>query len=56
VRDANEHVVIRTQNGTLLVDVDSHGETVHVVCPLSTIEHISEEIAHAPSSDSSIAD
>ena len=56
VRDANEHVVIHTQNGTLLVDVDSPGETVHVACPLSTIEHISEEIAHSSSSRSSIAD
>jgi hypothetical protein len=56
IRDANEHVAIHTQNGTLLVDVESAGETVHVACPLSTIEHISEEIAHSSSSHSSIAD
>ena len=47
VRDADEHVVIQTQNGRLLVDVESPDETVHVACPLATIEHISEEISEA---------
>ena len=50
VRDANEHVVIHTQNGKLLIDVESPNETVHVACPLATIEHISEEISDLPRS------
>jgi hypothetical protein len=50
VRDANEHVVIHTQNGNLLIDVESPNETVHVACPLATIEHISEEISDLPGS------
>lgn len=50
VRDENEHVVIRTKNGTLLIDVDSPDETVHVACPLSMIEDVSDQIAEmAPS-------
>ncbi len=47
VQDADEHVVIHTQDGKLLIDVESREETVHVSCPLSTIEHISEQIADA---------
>lgn len=45
VQDENEHVIIHTQSGKLLIDVDSPDETVHVACPLSTIEHISDQIA-----------
>ena len=56
VRDAEEHVVIHTQNGTLLVDVESPEETVHVACPLATIEDISEEISVPPASDASKSD
>jgi hypothetical protein len=48
VQDADEHVVIHTQNGVLLVDVESPDETVHVACPLATVEHISEEISVPP--------
>jgi len=44
VRDADEHVRIRTQDGKLLLDVESPRETVHIACPLATIEHISDEI------------
>ena len=47
VQDENEHVVIRTESGTLRIDVDSPDETVHVACPLSTIEHISDQFAEA---------
>ena len=56
VRDAEEHIVIYTQNGKLLVDVESPEETVHVACPLTTIEHISEEISVPPVSDASKSD
>lgn len=45
VRDAEQYVRIRTQGGKLLVDVESPDETVHVACPLETIEHISNEVA-----------
>jgi hypothetical protein len=45
VLDEKEHVVIRTKNGDLLIDVDSAEETVHVSCPLSTIEHVTDQIA-----------
>ena len=44
VRDADEHVRIRTQDGKLLLDVESPRETVHVACPLTTIEDIFEGI------------
>ena len=56
VRDADEHVVIRTQNGKLLVDVESEDETVHIACPLATIEHISQEIADSRASDPPVSD
>lgn len=55
VRDADEHVVIRTENGTLLIDVESPNETVYVACPLATIEDISEEMSDLPSSHRSIS-
>ena len=55
VRDAEEHIVIHTQNGKLLVDVESPEETVHVACPLTTIELISEELV-PPVSDASKSD
>ena len=44
VRDANEHVRIRTHQGKLLIDVDGADETVHVACPLATIEHVAGEL------------
>lgn len=45
VRDGNDHVHIRTHNGTLLIDVEEPGEHVHVACPLSTIDDVSRELA-----------
>jgi hypothetical protein len=56
VRDADQHVIIRTQGGKLLIDVESPDETVHVACPLATIEHISEEISDLRTSDGSGSD
>jgi len=47
VQDENEHVLIRTEGGALRIDVDSPDETVHVACPLSTIEHVSEQLAES---------
>ncbi|MGC0773780.1 MAG: hypothetical protein WB543_12670 [Candidatus Acidiferrum sp.] len=45
VRDVEQHVHIRTHNGTLLIDVDEPGEEVHVACPLATIDDVSRELA-----------
>jgi hypothetical protein len=51
VRDGEQFVHIRTHNGKLLIDVEEPGETVHVSCPLSTIDEVSRELASfAPAS------
>ncbi len=51
VRDGEQHVHIRTHDGTLLIDVDEPGEHVHVACPLATIDDVSRELAaFAPAS------
>ncbi len=44
VRDANQHVRIRTHNGKLLIDVTEPGENVHVVCPLVMMEDVTREL------------
>jgi hypothetical protein len=44
VRDSEQHVRVRTNDGKLLIDVDSPEENVHVVCPLATIEDVSREL------------
>lgn len=44
VRDAHQHVHIRAHRGKLLIDVDAPDETVHVACPLATIEHVASEL------------
>ena len=44
VRDANQHVRIRTHNGKLLIDVTEPGENVHVVCPLVMMEDVAREL------------
>src|ERR1700737_5137232 len=44
VEGANQHVRIRTHQGKLLIDVTEPGETVHVACPLATIEDITREL------------
>ncbi|HTQ60692.1 MAG TPA: hypothetical protein VMI32_10740 [Candidatus Solibacter sp.] len=45
VRDGAEHVHIRTHNGVLLIDAEEPGQTVHVACPLETIDDVSRELA-----------
>ena len=51
VQDGKQHVHIRTHNGTLLIDADEPGQTVHVACPLATIDDVSRELAaFAPAS------
>src|SRR5258708_6863185 len=44
VRDANQHVRIRTHNGKLLIDVTEPEAKVHVACPLVMIEDIAREL------------
>jgi hypothetical protein len=44
VVDRKEHVQVRTVNGRLVIDVDAPNEKVHVACPLSTIEDVTEQI------------
>lgn len=45
VRDGKDYVHVRTHNGSLLIDVEEPGETVHVACPLATIDDVSRELA-----------
>src|SRR5271156_648884 len=47
VKDGDEHVVISTENGAIKIDVTEPDEQVHVVCPLETIEDVTQEIAEA---------
>jgi len=46
VQDGEQHVLISTQNGAIRIDVTDPQETVHVVCPLATIEDVTDEIAN----------
>lgn len=51
VRDGDQYVHIRTHNGSLLIDAEEPGQTVHVSCPLVTIDDVSRQLAEfAPAS------
>jgi hypothetical protein len=43
-QDGDEHVVVRTHDGSLMIDVDSPDEHVHVKCPLATIDDVAREL------------
>ena len=45
VQDDSEHVRVRTHNGKLEVDVTGPQETVHVACPIATIQDVASEFA-----------
>ena len=45
VHDGEQYVRIRTHNGSLLIDANEPGQTVHVSCPLATIDDVSRELA-----------
>lgn len=45
VHDGEQYVRIRTHNGNLLIDAEEPGQTVHVSCPLATIDDVSRELA-----------
>jgi hypothetical protein len=47
VQDGEEHAVVRTHNGSLMIDVDSPDEHVHVKVPLETIDDVADQIASA---------
>ncbi len=45
VHDGEQYVRIRTHNGNLLIEANEPGQTVHVSCPLATIDDVSSELA-----------
>jgi hypothetical protein len=45
VRDGLATVHVRTHNGNLLMDAEEPGRTVHVSCPLATLDDVSRELA-----------
>jgi hypothetical protein len=40
VTDRDQHVLVRTHDGKMQVDVETRDENVHVLCPLSTIDDV----------------
>ena len=44
VTDGNDHVLIRTQEGKLQIDVTEPGENAHLLIPLSTLEDVAEQL------------
>lgn len=44
VVDHDQQVRVRTHEGKLQIDVDAPGEKVHVLCPLSTIEDVTNQL------------
>jgi hypothetical protein len=43
VRDGEQHVQIRTHKGKLQIDVEEPDQTVHLLCPLSTLEDMANQ-------------
>jgi hypothetical protein len=51
VLDGAQHVRIRTHQGKLQIDVEDPDETVHLLCPLSTLDDVAEQLqSSAPGS------
>lgn len=47
--DGEQHVQMRTSHGRLQIDVEAPDQTVHVLCPLSTIEDLADQLeTYAP--------
>ena len=44
VIDHDQHVLVRTHDGKLQIDVDTPDEKVHVLCPLSTIDDVTSQL------------
>ncbi len=53
VKEPGNHVLIKKGGGSLIVDVDDEGETVHISTPLRAISSAIEEIAAVTPSDES---
>jgi hypothetical protein len=47
VQDADEHVVISVKSGAVKIDVSDPEEQIHVLCPLATIEDVTQQIAES---------
>lgn len=56
VTQPGEHVVVKKEGGSIVVDVVDHGETVHVSTPIRAVESTIEEIADKSSAASSDSD
>ncbi len=49
VVDGQQHAQIRTHQGKLQIDVNEPGQTVHLLCPLVTLDDLTDELeASAP--------
>ncbi len=49
VVDGQQHVQIRTHQGKLQIDVNEPGHTVHLLCPLATLDDLTDQLeASAP--------
>jgi hypothetical protein len=49
VMNGDQHVQIRTSHGKLQIDVKDPGETVHLLCPLSTLDDVTSQFeSNAP--------
>jgi hypothetical protein len=49
VIDHEKHMQMRTREGKLQIDVEAPDQTVHVLCPLPTIEDVTSQLEdHAP--------
>jgi hypothetical protein len=49
VVDGEQHVRIRTHEGKLQIDATEPGQTVHLLCPLSTLDDLTSQLeANAP--------
>jgi hypothetical protein len=44
VTGSNDHVLIRTQEGKLQIDVDEPGGNAHLLVPLSTLEDVAAQL------------
>lgn len=49
VKEPDEHVQVEKLGGSIIVDVDDAGETVHVSAPLGAISNTVEQLADADS-------
>ena len=54
VKEPGQHVEVAKSGGSIVVDVDDAGETVHVSAPLRAISSTIEELAAADSSSHSL--